>query len=58
MLKPITGVQPSAGDSFDHYHGFADGNHDLYQAVGPITGYTGRLPDDDQPIYVGPGRTL
>ena len=54
----ITGVQPSVGDSIDIYQGFADGNPDLHQPVGPIAGYTGRVPGDDQPIYVGPGRTL
>jgi hypothetical protein len=56
--RAITGVQPGGGDSIDIYWGFADGNHDIHQPVGPIAGYTGGVPDDGKPIYVGPGRIL
>jgi hypothetical protein len=30
----FTGVQPSIGDSVDRYHGFAEGNTDLFKGDG------------------------
>jgi hypothetical protein len=30
----VTGVQPSVGNSFDRYHGWADNNPDLFKSRG------------------------
>ena len=47
--EDFVGVQPSIGDSVERYHGWADGNPDLFEAdfSGPTDG--GDNPD----IYIG-----
>jgi hypothetical protein len=54
----VTAVQPSVGDSYDHYEDFTDGHPDLHQSIGPVSTVGHSASDGGQPIYVGPGRTL
>ena len=42
--EDFAGVQPSIGDSVDRYHGWADGNPDLFKSDGSRSTSTGR-PD-------------
>jgi hypothetical protein len=41
----FVGVQPSVGDSIDHYHGLADGNADLFKADRRPPTDSGERPD-------------
>jgi len=53
----VTGVQPSVGESFDSYREFVHGNSAPSAPADPIARSYG-YSVNDQPIYVGPGRTL
>jgi hypothetical protein len=54
----FSGVQPSVGDNFDSYQKFTDGNPDIFQPVDEMSTVRHSASADEQPIYVGPGRTL
>lgn len=43
--EDFVGVQPSIGDSVDRYHGWANGNPDLFKATGTTNS------TDDPDIY-------
>ena len=47
----VVGVRPGVGDSFDRYHGWADGNSDLFRKGRP-DGLTTNDPD----VYMSFGR--
>jgi hypothetical protein len=49
--EDFVGVQPSVGDSIDRYHGWADGNPDLFKADRSAPTDSGERPD----IYMGLG---
>jgi len=49
--EDFVGVQPSVGDSIDRYHGWADGNPDLFKA--DRSGPNGATSDPD--IYQSQG---
>jgi hypothetical protein len=49
--EDFVGVQPSVGDSIDRYHGWADGNPDLFKAERSGPTESGERPD----IYMGLG---
>ena len=55
--QAVTGIQPSVGERFDSYREFVHGNPTPSVPAGPIARSNGHSLDD-QPIYVGPGRTL
>ena len=41
----FAGVQPSTGDSFDHYNGLADNNPDLFRAESGVRSISTGDPD-------------
>lgn len=47
--EDFVGVQPGIGDSFDRYHGLAEGNGDLFTAARGAPMDSGEGPD----IYTG-----
>jgi len=50
--EDFVGVQPSIGDSVDRYHGWADGNPDIFKADRGGTTNSGEDPN----IYTGISR--
>ncbi len=55
MTDEYVGTQPGVGDSFDRYHGLADGNPDLFKRSGPIAADTSAGTSENVKPYVGPG---
>lgn len=52
------GIQPGVGDSIDRYHGFSDGNPDLFQAGERMSSGTGNSSANGRVVYTGPGQTF
>ena len=43
--QDFAGVQPSVGDSVDRYHGWDEGNHDLFRGDGSQSRASTGRPD-------------
>ncbi|MGB5732967.1 MAG: hypothetical protein WBM40_00790 [Thiohalocapsa sp.] len=52
--EPVA-VQPGVGMDLDRYHGFADGNPDIFQLPQVGAEQATRSSGEPAPIYVGPG---
>ena len=52
--EPVA-VQPGVGMDIDRYHGFADGNPDIFQLPRGGSEQAIRPSGEQTPIYVGPG---
>ncbi len=55
MADEYVGTRPGVGDSFDRYHGLADGHPDLFKRSSPIEMDSNAGTSENVKPYVGPG---